>query len=62
MHRGLVSKNIYTRVYVYKNTCVCLRTRVYVFVKNSPDTGIVLDLVLFSVTGAGESAVRSHLC
>lgn len=62
MHCGLVSKNIYTRVYVYKNTRVCLHTHVYVFVKNSPDPGIVLDLVLFSVTGAGESAVRSHLC
>lgn len=62
MHCGLVSKNIYIRVYVYKNTYVCLRTHMYVFVKNSPDPGIVLDLVLFSVTGAGESAARSHLC
>ena len=33
----------------------------YVFVKNSPDSGIVLDLVLFSFTGAGECAVTSQV-
>lgn len=61
MHCGLVSKNTYTCIYVYRNTCVCLRTHMYVFVKNSPDPGIVLDLVLFSFTGAGERAVTSQV-